>query len=1050
MAAQKGSESSNDQADASLNELVRRFWEVESCEYVATRFSREQQDCEKHFRKNVTRLPSGEYSARLPMKSSVDSLGESYTQAHRRFLNLERKLQRHPDLRMQYSSFIEEYLKLNHMSRVPAETIERCKYFLPHHCVLKADSTTTKLRVVFDGSAATSTGYSLNEVMMAGPVIQGKLMHILLRFRTYLVPLTGDICKMYRCVRMASADSYYQYILWRDSPNKELQIFKLDTVTYGTKAASFLSVRAMHQLAHDEAVSFPVGSVALKNEFYVDDFISGGDSVAEVKVKLQETAAILARANFKLRKWCSSHAEVLSEIVDDEKESYMRFSVGSEITKTLGLAWDPSSDRLLFSLSFLEAGSKPCRWSVLATIARFYDPLGLLGPVMTKSKIFLQQLCKDKLTWDESLPLQRYTAWVEMCSSFNSISSLSFPRAVPAAGCRVEVHGFCDASEEAYGACVYVVSSGRTSQSRLLCSKSRVAPLKTISVPKLELCGAYLLAKLLHAVRNMGFLDEEFFCWSDSSVVLSWIKDDPYKFNVFVANRVASIQDLTVNMKWQHVATALNPADVLSRGTTPECLAESKIWFHGPEFLAGNRDGWPSQRCLESSTLEMRSKVMIATSPYDDITLRCKYLNTFASMQRVYAFVFKFVNRIKHPGLNVVDVNKGTWLLLRLVQLSNLWSDVKEIRSKGFVKKSSSIASLLPFIDQFGLLRVGGRLANSTLPYDARHPIILPRRHPITLALIAHHHKNNLHVGARALLAKIRLQYWPIGGLRTVSKVVRNCIECFRAKPTVLEPIMASLPKERFLNSHPPIKCYISVFICFASNAIHLELVKDLTTAAFLGALKRFVSLRGRPNQIWSDNATLSGPKNELHDVKKLLLSDPHKESVHRVCLMDNIEWKFIPPRSPHFGGLREAAVKSAKHHLYRSVGRSILNYDELRTLVCQIAAIINSRPLLSISESPDDLDVLTPAHLLFGGPPTVIFEPDLSTLDYNRLDGWQRVTQLQQVFWNRWREEYLTLLQQRSKWRTPDRRLQVNDVVLMKDENLPPFRWCNEHGAML
>ncbi|XP_060665562.1 uncharacterized protein LOC132797805 [Drosophila nasuta] len=775
---------------------------------------------------------------------------------------------------------------------------------------------------------------------------------------------------MYRCVRMASPDSYYQCILWRDSPDKELQIFKLDTVTYGTKAASFLSVRAMHQLAHDEADSFPVGSVALKNEFYVDDFISGAIQL--------------------LRKWCSSHAEVLSEIADDEKESYMRFSDGSEITKTLGLAWDPSSDRLLFSLSFLEADSKLCRRSVLATIARFYDPLGLLGPVMTKSKIFLQQLRKDKLTWDESLPLQRYTA---------AALILSFARAVLAAGCRVEVHGFCDASEEAYGACVYVVSSGRTSQSQLLCSKS----------DSHQLCGAYLLAKLLHAVRNMGFLDGDFFCWSDSSVVLTWIKDDPYKFNVFMANRVASIQDLTVNMKWQHVPTALNPADVLSRGTTPECLAESKIWFHGPEFLVGNRDEWPSQRCLESSTLEMRSKVMIATSPYDDITLRCKYLNTFASMQRVYAFVFKFVNRIKHPGLNVVDVNKGTWLLLRLVQLSNLWSDVKEIRSKGFVKKSSSIASLLPFIDQFGLLRVGGRLANSTLPFDARHPIILPRRHPITLALIAHHHKKNLHVG-------------------TVSKVVRNCIESFRAKPTVLEAIMASLPKERFLNSRafaisgvdycgpfyyksevrnrPPIKCYISVFICFVSKAIHLELVKDLTTAAFLGALKIRVT------------------------------SDLHKESVHRVCLMDNIEWKFIPPRSPHFGGLWEAAVKSAKHHLYRSVGRSILNYDELRTLVCQIAAIINSRPLLSISESPDDLDVLTPAHLLFGGPPTVILEPDLTTLDYNRLDGWQRVTQLQQVFWNRWREEYLTLLQQRSNWRTPDRRLQVNDVVLMKDEN--------------
>ncbi|XP_041448586.1 uncharacterized protein LOC121404066 [Drosophila obscura] len=220
------------------------------------------------------------------------------------------------------------------------------------------------------------------------------------------------------------------------------------------------------------------------------------------------------------------------------------------------------------------------------------------------------------------------------------------------------------------------------------------------------------------------------------------------------------------------------------------------------------------------------------------------------------------------------------------------------------------------------------------------------------------------------------------------------------------------------IRTRPPIKCYISVFICFTSKAIHMELVKDLTTASFLGALKRFTSTRGRPSHIWSENATnFVGAKNELLELKKLFLSDSHMKEVHE-------SWHFIPPRSPHFGELWEAALRRAPH------------------LDLPDAAIVNSRPLLSLSENPDDLDVLTPAHLLLGGPHQSILEPDLTKLNYNRLDGWQRVTQLQQTFWRRWREEYLTLLQERSKWRTPAKNLCVNDVVLVKDENLPPMRW--------
>ncbi|XP_041451803.1 uncharacterized protein LOC121405249 [Drosophila obscura] len=289
-----GAQASSDARQESLDQvelLLRRFWEVES---------------------------STEDSVMLPIKKSLEILGDSYTQAYRRFLNLERKLERRPQLKAQYASFIREYQELNHMSLVESELLSRCRYFLPHHCVFKEDSTTTKLRVVFDGSATTSTGVSLNEVLMAGPTIQPKLLHTLLRFRTFLIALTGDICKMYRCVRVSEPDNYLQCILWRDSPHEDVKAFKLDTVTYGTKPASYLAIRSMLQLAEEERTAFPIGSEVLTSNFYVDDLMTGGGSVEEVREKMRQTSQLLARGRFPIRKWCSNVPGVLEGIPDKD------------------------------------------------------------------------------------------------------------------------------------------------------------------------------------------------------------------------------------------------------------------------------------------------------------------------------------------------------------------------------------------------------------------------------------------------------------------------------------------------------------------------------------------------------------------------------------------------------------------------------------------------------------------------------------------------------------------------------------------------------------
>ncbi|XP_036347613.1 uncharacterized protein LOC118756991 [Rhagoletis pomonella] len=550
-----------------------------------------------------------------------------------------------------------------------------------------------------------------------------------------------------------------------------------------------------------------------------------------------------------------------------------------------------------------------------------------------------------------------------------------------------------------------------------------------------------------------------------SAVALSWIHDEPSRFQVFAANRISTIQELTAGMEWRYVPTKLNPADILSRGASPSELIESSLWLHGPEFLTEGRSKWPTTCSTVKLLPELRKKILLAVPRFTDITLECKYATSFTKLQHVFAYIYKFRHRIRQPGLTIDYIRQGTKLLLRTIQMTSLWDDYNALQAGQGVKSSSCIASLSPFVDDHGLLRVGGRLKNSALDFEAQHPIILPRRHSVTNAIIMQFHRRNLHAGPRALLANIRLQYWPIGGRKTVSSAVSKCTICFRAKPKLAEHIMADLPDDRVNTSYAfmvtgvdfcgpfyykneirnrqAIKCYICIFICFATKAVHMELVMDLSTKAFLNALKRFILTRCLPARIWSDNATnFVGARNGLAELRRLFLSDSHIKVVHEFCLDNNIDWKFIPPRSPHFGGLWEAAVKTAKHHFYRTAANSLLNFDELRTLICHIAAIINSRPLFSLSEHPGDLDVLTPAHLIGTAPLALFDEPNVTSLNFNRLDQWQRVSYYQQIFWARWREEYLTLLQQRSKWRHQKPGLSINDIVLVKDENLPPLKW--------
>lgn len=374
------------------------------------------------------------------------------------------------------------------------------------------------------------------------------------------------------------------------------------------------------------------------------------------------------------------------------------------------------------------------------------------------------------------------------------------------------------------------------------------------------------------------------------------------------------------------------------------------------------------------------------------------------------------------------------------------------------------IASLNPFLDKNAILRVGGRLQNSNLAYDKIHPIILPKRSHITTLIIEREHLRLMHAGPRLVLNSLSQRYWLISGIREVKKVLHKCVRCYRLKAEAAKQLMGSLPKERVTPGRPfqhvgidfcgpfnvkmsrirkPIitKAYIAIFVCFSTKAIHIELLSNLTTETFLACLNRFISRRGMPTKIFCDNAkTFKGAANQLKELYDLQSSQNHRDSVHNFCSKSYIKFLFIPSYSPEFGGLWEASVKSFKNHFKRVVGDICLTYEELYTVIVQIEAILNSRPLLR--ENSNDCQYLTPGHFLIGTAPTSYPEINLDNVQINRLKFWNMCTKLKQDFWKSWHRDYLTQLQSRPKWKSQQTNLKEGDIVLVKNVNTPSLSW--------
>lgn len=1066
--------------DSELNKQIEQFWLTEEVIPDShSKLSQEEAECERHYIENFSRNTEGRFVVKLPLKSNWTDLGESEQTALNRLYSIERKLAKNPDLRRQYEEFLREYENLGHMSELVHDITGKTPvYYMPHHCVEKPDSTTTKVRVVFDASSKTSSNISLNDVLKVGPLIQKDLFSILIRFRKHNFVLIGDLAKMYRQILVHDDHRRLQRIIWRNDPSEEVKYYQLNTITYGTASASFLATRCLKQIAIDNETTNSVIGNIISNDFYMDDLLTGTSDSESLSSIRNELTSLLSKYGFEIRKFQSNDQTLIGNTKDNLDSEYV-ISEDSSI-KTLGVSWIPNLDCFEY-----KSQNTPCeltrvtKRSILSFISKVFDPLGLLGAITIRAKLIIQGLWQLKIGWDEALPAQLHTQWVDFYNQFLKIKQIRIPRHVIVIHpISIQIHAFCDASEKAYAGALYVrsVDIDGHIECHLLTAKSRVAPLKTVSLPRLELCGALLVSKLLFkCVSELDLEVDKVYFWTDSTIVLCWLAKESRTWKTFVSNRVSEIQQLTNINDWNYIASEHNPADVISRGANLHDLINSRIWWHGPQFLSEPSDKWPDNSNIidrastPQSVLEYKQPLLSFCCKNDfNLFHRFSELN---KLIRVTAYCLRFIKNCKATlagkqtgNLSREEINLSTDLLIRLSQGESFPDDLHSLRTKGYVSNKSKLKSLSPFLDSQGLLRVGGRLQHSNLTFAQKHPSVLAATHPFTKLIVKHEHERSMHAGSQTTLAHIRQRFWPINGKHIVRSHIRRCVRCFRTKPTLPNAKMGDLPSPRItqpsrpfvstavdyagpfemkdgkLRSRKIIKGYVCVFVCLATKAVHLELVTDLSTNGFLSLLKRFVSRRGVCADLYSDNATnFVGANNELKSIQSIVEANEFSHYLSQ----SQINWHFIPARSPHFGGLWEAAVKSFKHHFNRVIKGIHLSYEEFYTFLTQAEAILNSRPIIPLSQDPNDLEALTPAHFLIGQPLTAIAESNSVVRQNDLKRRYQHLQLMRHHFWSQWSKQYLHNLQQRTKWqfdKSPD--LQIGALVLLKDDNCPPMYW--------
>ena len=1066
-----------------LSQLVQRFWLSENTEEPELPVSLIEAEVQLHYSNHVSYSPSAcRYQVALPKKPDCQPLGESRSQAVQRYFSNEKSIIRRKVWK-DFQQVIQGYLDLEHAEKVPPAELHLPHYYLPMHSVVKHSSTSTKLRVVFDGSATTSTGVSLNQSLQVGPTLHPTLGSILIRFRAYPVALTADVTKMYREVELVPEDRDLHRFIWRPTPEQPIQDYRMRRVTFGVSASPYLAVRTLQQTASDHEEDHPIATNHILTSFYVDDLLAGADTEEEAVELFSSLRSVLQKGGFNLCKFRSSSTTVLQSIPQDLQEKLPVKDVttlhSSSHPKALGLEWDSRQDFMSPSINMSTSYSSTKR-GIISDVSKTFDILGWISPAVLSMKLLYQQLWEKGQEWDDTVSpdlAEQHAKWRE---ELPCLSQQQLPRCYSLPNCSPitqELHGFSDASLKAYGAVVYLRTTyhQHSPTISLVTAKTKVAKKNPPTVPKLELCGAVLLTKLLtHVSTVLNIPIERINAWTDSSIVLAWLDGQPREFKQFVANRVSFILQATTPHTWKHVPTRDNPADCSSRGMMPAELLNHSLWWNGPSWLYQDHVQVPYQpprRALPPPEIRTVHAIMIQS----DLALRLGSVsNNYHFILSVTAWCLRFFHQLKEgrpdpdtrwKHLTYQELQTAEHWLWRHSQDRSFPKERRALLKHHCIAPSSRLRALAPLLDEEELLRVGGRLSNSNLTKSQQHPVIVDSKDS---KLFNHMHVCLGHCGPSLLLCHTGNKLHVVGARQLSRDVCSQCVTCKRAAPRPVPQLLGDLPSSRIESNNPTfsstgmdfagpfmlkkghtrrpvkVKAYVCVFICLATKAVHLEVTTDLTTAAFIASLKRFIARRGCPETLHCDNGSnFVGARNELRDLYHFLADDNHNNLIHQHLLKNRVNWTHIPERAPHFGGLWESAVRSMKKHLRRLMGSLLLTYEEMTTITCQVEACLNSRPLIPMtSHSQDGLSTLTASHfLLFNAPKAYPEDPRLPE-EPRLLKRWNQCQAVVQHFWSRWSREYLNTLQSRTKWQSSKPNLREGDIVILKEDRTFACHW--------
>ncbi|XP_067944858.1 uncharacterized protein [Watersipora subatra] len=1029
---------------------------------------------------HTTTTEAGNYMMPLPFKQRP-ILPNNIEQAKSRQESLSKKFQKQPQFRADYHKFMNELIEEKLAEPVQEEDAKPGeRWYLPHFAVKHPQKQ--KLRVVFDCKAVYK-GTSLNDHLLPGPDLMNSLFGILCRFRREQVAISCDIQKMFYNFLVAPNDRDYLRFLWYNEEGQP-KTYIMKVHLFGAKSSPAVATYGLRKIATDHSSISKRAAAFINRNFYVDDGITSVASETEAVSLIAESREICKKGNMRLHKFSSNSVEVLSSLPESERSVHDKDLLTNSLPKqrTLGLQWSMEFDTFKFVNKIQEKPST--RRGILSIVGQLYDPLGFIAPYTLIGKNILPEINKANVSWDEQIPEEISLKWNKWTSQLPALERINIPRCFKPKDfgkvVRAELHHFCDASDVGIGACSYIrqVNDNGHVHVAFLVGKSRVIPSKGLfTTPCLELVAAVMATQLSKTLREQLDMKYDEFFWSDSKIVIGWISNASRRFNTFVHNRIRIITSETKIKQWNHTPGHCNPTDIASRGKPCDQLADS-AWFSGPDFLkAATIDQYklnqqhsevldpkdPELKKLKvSKTANVRQPTTVVTrfAKFSTWTRLVRSISTIRNIQK---------NCTKSWSIKPISVEDGRTSENKIiceVQKHHFEDSYTLIKSGQRLSKKHTLSKLNPFVDETGILRVGGRLQNSqSLNYQEKHPIILPRDAHIASLIVRHYHDSTHHQGRTYTLSAIRnAGYWIIGVTRLTKSVLSNCIACKRLRGKPMEQIMSILPLERvepappFLNigidcfgpfvvkeRRSEIKRWGLLITCLYSRAIHIELLNDMTTDSFINALRTFICLRGAVNTIYCDQGTnFLGASNEFS--KELQSLNKRTSALGTFLLDKQITFKFTAPQASHTGGVWERQIRSVKAVLDgMRIGRyhNRLDTTGLRTAFYESMAIVNSQPIAVNHMDDPEVPILTPNHLITSKAKEVTSPPgNFGSTDIYSRKMWRKVQHFAEEFWTLWKTGYMNRITKRQRWQNPKPNIQKGDIVMLTDENTPRNQW--------